>query len=74
MAQQTVISWQQNLSTRKEGKKTTHAITFIHIDSVTSMVKVVIEKGIDVDSINMTMEHAEDIGFINFEALKQYCK
>lgn len=38
------------------------------------MITVVIEHGIDVDQVTMTIEHAEDIGFLNFDKLKEYCK
>lgn len=73
MAQQIIISWMPNLCTTREGKRATHVVTNISTD-FSSRVKVVIEKGNNVDVINMTMECARDIGFINLETLKKYCK
>ena len=74
MSKQTVISWKENYSTIKEGKRSTHSITSIDIDSFSSMVRVVIEKESNVETVHFSMDHAIHIGFINLEPLKKYCK
>ena len=52
----------------------THKVTSIHFDNFKHTVKVVIEKGIEISQPEMTMEYAQEIGFINIQALKSYCK
>lgn len=52
----------------------THHVTSIQVDYFSSMVHVVIEKGLDVQKHTFSMEHAQEIGFINFNALLKYCK
>ena len=68
-----VISWGVGFYDIKEGKNITHNVTNIVIDSFNSMLKVTIEKGLKVYTINFTMEHAQEIGFINIKALSNYC-
>ena len=51
----------------------THHVTSIRID-FSEMVHVVIEKGTDVQQHTFSMEHAQEIGFININALLKYCK
>jgi hypothetical protein len=57
-----------------ELEKPTHNVTGIYIDSFSETVRVIIEQGLSVNTIQMTMEHAQDIGFINVKALKDYVK
>lgn len=49
-----------------------------HVNSIFiehgSMVNIVIQHGMNVDSVKISMEHAQEIGFINLSALKKYCK
>lgn len=47
-------------------------ITGIHVDVMNNMVTVIRERGMDVKRITLSMEHAEEIGFINVKALKDY--
>lgn len=57
-------------------KFVTHSVGSIYVDSFAGTVKVAIEskaKG-NVEVVTMTMDQAERIGFINIEALKDYCK
>ena len=68
-----VISWGIGFYDVKEGKDITHNVTNIHIDSSSSMVKVTIQKGLKVYTVSFTMEHAQEIGFINIKALSNYC-
>ncbi len=68
-----VISWGVGFYDVKEGKDITHNVTNIFIDSFSSMVRVTIEKGLKVYTVNFSMEHAQEIGFINIKALSNYC-
>lgn len=58
----------------KEDTKPTHNINTILIDNFGHMVTIIIQKGLKVETVEMTMENAEKIGFINPSALKEYCK
>ena len=68
-----VISFGSKLLTG-DGRDVTHMVTSINVDSWNHMVTVVIEKGLTVDTVEITMEQAQDIGFINLNALEKYCK
>lgn len=68
-----VISFGIGYYDPKEDKKITHNVTSIRVDSSSSTTTVIIEKGIEVSSITLSMELAEEIGFINVKALKDYC-
>lgn len=68
-----VISWGVGFYDIKEGKDITHNVTNIVIDRFNSMVKVTIEKGLKAYTVDFTMEHAQEIGFINIKALSNYC-
>ena len=68
-----VISWGVGFYDVKEGKDITHNVTNIFVDSFSSMVKVTIQKGIKVYTVDFTMGHAQEIGFINIKALSNYC-
>jgi hypothetical protein len=60
----------------KDGKYVTHNVTSVKIDVVhnSQFVTVVIESGIEVNEVSLTMESAQEIGFINVNALKRFCK
>ena len=68
-----VIAWKNQLFDVVTMQNVTHSVTSIYIDSFSSMVRVVIEKGLKVDVVEFTMEHAHQIGFINVKALSNYC-
>lgn len=51
-----------------------HSVQSIYIDNFDEVITVIIQKGNQVDSVNITMQHAQEIGFINLDALKNYCK
>ena len=68
-----VISWGVGFYDVKEGKDITHNVTNIFVDSFSSMVKVTIQKGLKVYTVEFSMEHAQEIGFINIKALSNYC-
>jgi len=55
-------------------KDITHRVTNINIDVFGSNVSVIIEKGTEVSAINISLQEAKNIGFINLDALKPYCK
>lgn len=65
-----VISWGVGFYDPIQDKSVTHNVTNIFIDSHSSMVKVIIEHGIDVKSVNLSIEESQEIGFINIQALK----
>lgn len=55
----------------KTMKSPTRIVTSINIDNHFGIVYVSVVKGLSVDSFKMTMEHAQDIGFINIQALNK---
>lgn len=67
------IAWGVGFYDVKEGKDITHNVTNIFVDSFSSVIKVTIQKGLKVYTVDFTMEHAQKIGFINFKALSNYC-
>jgi hypothetical protein len=69
-----VIGWGAGSYSVRERRDKTHKVTSIYVDNMSSIIRVVIEKGSEVDVINLSMEHAQEIGFINIKALKPYCK
>jgi hypothetical protein len=68
------ISWRnKKFDSKPVLEDATHVVTNIHVD-FNDMITVVMEKGIEVNRIQLSMEHAEQIGFINLSALSSYCK
>jgi hypothetical protein len=53
-------------------KPATCNITMIHIDNFQHTCFVTREKGSDVKTFTLTMERAQEIGFINIDALEPY--
>lgn len=49
-----------------------HYVTWIHADSQSDIVTVVIERGKNVRQVEISMEHAAEIGLINIKALDKY--
>jgi hypothetical protein len=47
-------------------------ITSINIDNFNKTCTVTREKGLDVKTFTISMEQAQEIGFINIEALELY--
>ena len=58
----------------KNLKDITHRITNISVDVFSNNVSVVIEKGTEVNHVNITLQQAEEMGFLNLEALKPFCR
>ena len=52
--------------------KNTTNISNIFIDSFNEMVKISMQKGLRQETIDMSIEYAEEIGFINLNALKKH--
>lgn len=52
-------------------EKATHNVTGLIVGRA-DMIDVTIESNGGVNRISMTMEKAEEIGFINFNAIKQF--
>lgn len=48
-------------------------ITGIYINNADDIVTIIREVGLDVKRITMSMENARAIGFINLNALNNYC-
>jgi hypothetical protein len=69
-----VISLFGGLFDIKTGKDFTHNISSLYFDSLSKNITIVIEKGVKVEQIVISCEHAKDIGFINIEKLAHYCK
>lgn len=65
-----IITWQPKSFDLKTGKRPTHFVTNFSVDPFDSVVKVVIQKGLTVNTISMTMERAQEIGLINLSTLK----
>lgn len=55
-------------------KDATHIVQSIHIDNFMQRVQFSIAKGTSVQTYEITMDYARDIGFINLDALKQFIK
>ncbi len=77
MPKKVSIAWKGGFNTEfiKSGeiKNVTHRVTSMHIDNFTSKITVNIEKGINVNTITISMQDAIIMGFIDFDALKKYC-
>ncbi len=67
------ILWQQRPIVKEDVKRTTF-VNNIFIDSWDSMISISLEKcgTMEVNVIKMSMEAAQDIGFINFDKLSDY--
>jgi|SanBayMetagenome_1026888.scaffolds.fasta_scaffold14540_2 hypothetical protein len=75
MANNTVISYKDiGIHLINGGKKPTHIVTDIFVDNFHSVITVNIQKGNEVDTVNITMQYAREIGLINLQALENYCK
>ena len=75
MANQTVICYKdRGIHLLLDGRKPTHIVTSIFVDNLLSVVTVNIQKGNQVDTVNITMQYAQETGLINLDALKNYCK
>ena len=75
MAQEKVICWKNRGGYRlSDGRKPTHSLQAIHVDNFNGGIELVIQKGNECYTVNLSIEHAQSIGFINLDALKDYCK
>jgi hypothetical protein len=68
-----VIAYKNSLYSIKEGKNVTHRISSVRVDQY-DMVNIVVEHGMEVDTLVISMEKAEEIGLINFDVLKEIIK
>ena len=69
-----VVVWGQTLIHPKTGERPTHRISNIHIDSFNSEAVIIIEKGIQVSRLKVSIEELQNIGFLDFDKLEKYCK
>ena len=58
----------------RQDKIVDYSVQNLHIDYFSGVIHVVMQKGNRVDQFDITMEYAQEIGFINFDSLKPYCK
>jgi hypothetical protein len=49
-------------------------VSSVSVDNFTKMIGVVIENGLSVEKIEMTIENAIDIGFLDFSAIAKHYK
>lgn len=68
-----IISYGYNLYDIKQKGTTTHSIRSIYIDNRVSNLSIIVDHDLEVSIINISMEEAEEMGFINFQALIPYC-
>lgn len=58
----------------KEGKDFPDwRVTNMFVDSGSDLVTLIFEKGMKVENRSITMETAQEIGFLNFSALQSIC-
>jgi hypothetical protein len=57
----------------KENKEATHNVTNIFVNNSNHIVTVIIEKGHKVESLAISIEEAQRIGFIDVKKLEGYC-
>lgn len=50
----------------------TYAVTGIKVYEESSLVEITSQKGSKTDTVIISMEEAEDIGFINFNKLEKF--
>lgn len=50
----------------------TYAVTSIKVFEQSSLVEITSQKGSKTDTVIISMEEAEDIGFINFNKLEKF--
>lgn len=74
MTEDVVISWGVGFYSAKQDKNITHHVTGVFVDVFNSSVRATVQKGLEVQTVNLTIERAQDIGFINFEALSVFLK
>lgn len=75
MSKNKIILWGQPIVQDKDIKQTTF-VNNIFVDSRNSMISISLEKcgTTEVNVIRISMEQAQDIGFINFGKLADYIK
>lgn len=58
----------------EENKDVTHFITSIHINSVSHIATFIIENGINVQQLKISMDEAQKLGIINIQKLIPFIK
>jgi hypothetical protein len=58
----------------KDLKDATHRVTAIHIDNRSHIATFIIEKGVNVDELKLSMSACEELGIINLQKLENFCK
>ena len=51
--------------------KATYVVTSVRVDDQSSLIEITSQKGSKVDTMVLSMEHAQEIGFINFDKLNK---
>jgi len=67
------IVWGQTLYHPKTFKEADVRITSIHVD-LYDMLKISMQEGVEMKTINIPMERGIDIGLINFDVLNKHLK
>ena len=73
MSSKKVIVWKSQDFQMDTLKDSTHKVTSLHIDNSSGLLTIGIQKGNRVEQVAVTMEQAQQIGFINFNALDRFC-
>ena len=58
----------------KNLKKPTHFVTAIHIDNFQKTASFVIQKGLNVDMVKISIEECQSFGILDIEKLYNFCK
>lgn len=67
-----VIKWGISLFDVDTGKNIDYQVTHLSANVFDNMLKLTVERGREVHTIEITMEHATRIGLINFDLLVNY--
>lgn len=52
----------------------THHVTAIYIDNRSDIATFIIEKGVNVEQVKLSMSACEELGIINLQKLEKFCK
>ena len=58
----------------KNGEEPTHRVTGFYLDRNSDKITFIIEKGIQVNQVNLDMYECQSLGIMNFDKLEPFCK
>lgn len=73
MSKDVNISYRGGWFDPRTGRDYTHRITSLSCDRE-HICRIVVEKGVTVDTLYLSVEVLEELGFFNFNAIKDYMK